>query len=134
MEMNKFGQRVKETHDKTLKGRIDYLLGTPTLASAISDVKHIFHGYELTDYATIFSTIDFLPTEKGPGVYRAQLSLLKHYNYKGIIDNTIKYTLLDDISYKSCTFYRRNLNLLNQNSHCKRKLKPSKGWRRIIGQ
>ena len=35
--------RCKETHDKTLKGRIDYVLGTPSLASAISDVKHIFH-------------------------------------------------------------------------------------------
>ena len=34
--------RVKETHDKTLKGRIDNILGTPSLPSAISDVKHIF--------------------------------------------------------------------------------------------
>ena len=33
----------KETHDKTLKGRINYVLGTPSLASAIFDVKHIFH-------------------------------------------------------------------------------------------
>ena len=34
--------RVKETHDKTLKGRIDYVLGTPSLTSAIPDVSHIF--------------------------------------------------------------------------------------------
>ena len=34
---------VKETHDKTLKARIDYVLGTPSLSSAISDIGHIFH-------------------------------------------------------------------------------------------
>ena len=52
---------VKETHNKTLKGRIHYVLGTPSLAFAISDVKHIFHEYELTDHATSYSTIEFLP-------------------------------------------------------------------------
>ena len=54
--------RHKETHDKTLKGRIDYVLGTPSLASAISDVKHIFQEYELTDHATSYFTVDFLKT------------------------------------------------------------------------
>ena len=58
--------RVKETNDKTLKGRIDYVLGTPSLASAIFDVRHIFHKYELTYHATTFFTIDILSTEKGP--------------------------------------------------------------------
>ena len=82
--------RVKETHNKTLKGRADYVLGTPSLASGISDVKHIFHEYELTDHATTYFTINFLPTEKGPGVFRAHPSLLKPYNYKCLIDNTIK--------------------------------------------
>ena len=38
--------RCKETHDQTLKVRIDYGLGTPSLASTMSDVKHIFHEYE----------------------------------------------------------------------------------------
>ena len=39
---------------------------------------------------------------------------MKNYNYKCIIDNTIKYTLLNDISDKSCEFYRRNSNSLNK--------------------
>ena len=51
--------RCKDTHDKTLKGRIDYVLGSPSLASAIYYVKHIFHEYELTDHATSYFTIDF---------------------------------------------------------------------------
>ena len=34
--------KVKENHDQTLKSRIDYVLGTPSLSNAISDVKHIF--------------------------------------------------------------------------------------------
>ena len=70
--------RCKETHNKTLRGRIYYVLGTPSLASAIYDVKHIFHEYELTDHASSYFTIDFLPTEVGPGVFRAHHSLLKH--------------------------------------------------------
>ena len=61
--------RVKKTRDKTMKGRIDCVLGTPTLASAISDVRHIFHEYELTDHAKTFFTIGFLPTDKGPWVF-----------------------------------------------------------------
>ena len=124
--------RVKETSDKTLKGRIDYVLGTPSLASAISYVRHIFHEYKITDHATTFYTIYSLPREKGPGVFRAHLSLLKHYKYKCLIDNTIKYTLLYDIIDKSCKFYRRNLILFYKKSHIKRKSKPSRGWRRII--
>ena len=61
--------RVTETHDKALKGRIDYELGTPSLASAIWDVSHIFQEYELTDHATTIFSIDFLPADKEPGVF-----------------------------------------------------------------
>ena len=104
--------RSTETHDKTLKGRIGYVLGTPSLASAISDVKHIFHEYELTDHVTSYFTIDFLKTEMGPCVFRAHPSLLRHYIYKSLIDNTIKFKLLDDIRDKSCKFYRQNIYLL----------------------
>ena len=48
-----------------LKGRIDYVLGTPSLPSAMSDVSHIFHDCELTDHATTIFSIDFLPADKG---------------------------------------------------------------------
>ena len=61
---------VKESHDQTLKGRIDYVLGTPNLSNAISDGKHIFH-------AISFFSIDFAPENKGPGVFRAHPALLK---------------------------------------------------------
>ena len=43
--------RVKEIHSYTLKSIIDYVLGTPNVASTISDVNHIFNKYELTDHA-----------------------------------------------------------------------------------
>ena len=99
--------RCKERHDQTLKGRIDYVLGTPSLASATSVVKHIFHEYELTDQATSYFTIDFLRTEAGPGVFRAHPSLLRHYSYKSLIDNTIKFQLLSDISNKRGLFINK---------------------------
>ena len=82
-----------------MKGRIDYVLGIPSPASAISDVRHIFHEYELTDHAATFLTIDFWPTDKVPGVFKAHPSLLKHHDYKCLIDNTIKYTLLNHLAF-----------------------------------
>ena len=84
--------------------------GMPSLASAISDVSHIFHEYELNDDATTFFALDFLPADKGPVVFRALTSLLKHPNFKCLIDNTIKYMLLSDLSNRSCEFYNRNLD------------------------
>ena len=79
--------RVKESHDQTLKSRIDYVLGTPSLSIAISDVKQIFHEYELTDHATSYFSIDFTPVNKGPGVFRVHPSLLNksetHYRGEG---------------------------------------------------
>ena len=100
---------MKETHDKTLKGIIDYVLGTSSLASAISDVSHIFIEYEITDHAITIFSIDFLPADKEPGVFRAHPSLLKYTNYKCLIDNTIRNTLLNDLSDKSSEFYNKNL-------------------------
>ena len=74
----------------------------------------MFYEYELTDHATTFFSIDFLPTDTRPVVFRAHPSLLKRPNYKCLIDNTIKYMLLNEISDKSCKFYNRNLDLLNR--------------------
>ena len=104
--------RVKETQDRTFKGRINYVLGTPSLASAISDVKHIVHEYELTDHTTSYFTIDFAPTDTGPGVFRAHSALLKKLGYKCLIDNTIKFTVINDITDKNSLFYKQNLELL----------------------
>ena len=92
--------RVKESLDQTLKGRIDYVFGTPSLSNAISDVKHIFDEYELTDHATSYFSIDFSPTNKGPGVFRAHPAVLKNPDNKCFIDNTIRYTILNDLKIK----------------------------------
>ena len=61
--------RVKETHDKTLKSRLDYVLGTPFLWYAISDIKHIFHEYEISDHDSTYFSMDFLSQIQGPGVF-----------------------------------------------------------------
>ena len=106
--------RVKESHDQTIKSRIDYVLGTPSLSNAISDVKHIFHEYELTDHATSYFSIDFLPVNKGPGVFRAHPSLLKNNDYKNLIENTIVFTMLNNLTNKDSAFYKTNLAKLNQ--------------------
>ena len=81
--------RVKESHDKTLKSRLDYVLDTPSLCYSISDVKHIFHEFDITDHASTYFSIDFLPQNKGPGVFRAHPSLLNNKDYKAHIYNII---------------------------------------------
>ena len=69
---------MKETHNKTLKSMLHYVLGTPSLCYAISDIKHVFHEYDISDHAGTYFSIDFLPQSKGPGVFRAHPSLLKN--------------------------------------------------------
>ena len=72
METSKFGLAgVKKHMIRPKKVESTMYYGTLSLASAISDVKHIFHEYELTDHATSYFTIHFLKTEMGPGVFRA---------------------------------------------------------------
>ena len=75
-----------------------------SLSIAISDVKHISHQYEITDHATSYFSIYFLPVNKGPGVFRAHPSLLKKNNYKNIIENTIVFTMLSDLTNKDSVF------------------------------
>ena len=101
--------RVKESHEQTLKSRLDYVLATPSLVYAISDIKHVLHEYNLTDHATSYFTIDFAPNSKGPGVFRAHPSLLKNNDYKNLIDNTIMRTLLEDLKEKNSHFYFQNM-------------------------
>ena len=47
--------RTKETHNKTLKSRLDYVLGTPSLCYSISDVTHVFHEFDITDQHLLFN-------------------------------------------------------------------------------
>ena len=89
--------RTKETHNKTLKSRLDYVLGTPSLCYNISDVTHIFHEYDITDHASTYFSIDFQPKNEGPGVFRAHPSLLQNKEYTTLINNLILRTILDDI-------------------------------------
>ena len=50
-------------------------------------------------------SINFLPLNEEPGVFRAQPSSLKHPNYKCLIDNTIQATIIDYPTNKSPVFY-----------------------------
>ena len=113
--------RVKESHDQTLIGRIDYLLGTPSLSNAISDVKHIFNEYELTDHATSYFSIDFAPANNGPRVFRAYPALLKNNDYVNLIENTIVFTMLNNLKDKDSAFYKTNMAKLNKKINYRRR-------------
>ena len=95
-----------------MKSRLDYVLGTPSLFYAIPNIKHNFHKYDISDHASTYLSIDFLPQSNGPGVFRAHPSLLKNKNYKAHIYNVIIHTLLEDIEDKSCSDYAEWISIL----------------------
>ena len=41
--------------------------------------EHIFHEYDISDHASTYFSLDFLPQSQGPGVFRAHPSLLNKY-------------------------------------------------------
>ena len=87
-------------------------MGTPSLCYAISDIKHVFHEYEISDHASTYFSINFLPQSNGPRVFRAHPSLLKNKNYKDHIYNVIFHTILEDIEDKSCSDYAEWISIL----------------------
>ena len=115
--------QVKESHDKTLKSRLDYVVWSLSLCYAISDIKHVFHEYEISDHASTYFSIDFLPQSNGPGVFRAHPSLLKNKNYKDHIYNVIIYTLLEDMEDKSCSDYAEWISILEAKEELEQKNK-----------
>ena len=81
-----------------------------------------------------FFTIDFPPTDTGPGVFRVHPSLLENSGYKSLIDNMIKFTLLNDIIDKSGKFYTNSLELLQhkiilqEEVEALKRMEKDKGW------
>lgn len=69
---------------------MNYVLDSPSLASTIDDVKHIFHDYDLTDR----TTSNFKSTNTGLAVIRAQVALFKYHDNQYLINNTIKITII----------------------------------------
>ena len=114
--------RVKETHNKTLKSRLDYVLGSPSLCYAISDINHIFHEFDISDHASTYFSIDFLPQSQGPGVFRAHPSLLKNKEYKNLIQNIIIYTMVEDIDDKQCSDYAEWIGILAVKEHLEQEI------------
>ena len=88
------------------KGRIDHLFSTPKLLSHIKYAKCIFHEHSLSDHASLIFTIDVEEADMGPGVFRANPNLLNCPNFKILVDNAIRFTLMDAIKDKSSEFYK----------------------------
>ena len=76
------------------KGRIDHLLVTPKLLEYIRDASLIF-------------TIDIEKAERGPGFFRANPNLINHPNYKVLIDNVIRFTIIDSLKDKTSHLYHQ---------------------------
>ena len=87
------------------KGRIDHLLVTPKLLEHIKDAKYVFHEHSITDHASLIFTIDIEEADMGPGVFRANPNLLNCPNYKVLLDNAIRFTIMEAIKDKTTETY-----------------------------
>merc|ERR1712082_268282 len=127
--------RTKETHNKTLKSRLDYVLVTPSLYYSISDVTHVFHEYDITDHASTYFSIDFQPKNDGPGVFRAHPSLLQNKEYISIINNLIFRTILDDLKDQNDPITVNWKNILLEKETLEQKKNISFTWKTpTVGQ
>ena len=73
----------------------------------------VFHEHELTDHASLIFTLDIEKAERGPGVFRAHPALLKHPNYKTLINNVIRFSVIDVIANKESQLYNKILDNFN---------------------
>ncbi len=87
------------------KGRIDHLLATPKLLEHIKDARYVFHEHSITDHASLIFTIDIEEADIGPGVFRANPNLLNCPNYKVLLDNAIRFTIMEAIKDKTTETY-----------------------------
>ena len=78
------------------KGKINHLLVTLNLIRYISEARYVFHEHEISDHASLLFTLDIEKAEKGPVVFRANPALLKHPNYKTLINNVIRFSVVDE--------------------------------------
>ena len=77
------------------------MLVTPKLLGHIKDARYIFHEHAITDHASLIFTIDIEEADQGPGVFRANPNMLNCPNYKVLLDNAKRFTIMDAIKDKS---------------------------------
>ena len=114
MQLGVSNQTLTCTKNYKQKGRIDHLLATPKLSPFISEARYVFHEHELTDHASLIFTLDIEKAERGPGVFRAHPALLKHPNYKTLINNVIRFSVIDVIANKESQVYKEILDNFNK--------------------
>ena len=71
------------------------------LLGCIKDARYIFHEHAITDHASLIFTIDIEEADQGPGVFRANPNMLNCPNYKVLLDNAKRFTIMDAIKDKS---------------------------------
>ena len=84
---------------------MDHLLVTHKLLGHIKDARYIFHEHSVSDHARLIFTIDIEEADRGPGVFRANPNLLNCPNYKVLLDNAIRFTIMEAIKEKSTETY-----------------------------
>ena len=85
----------------------------PSLFPCISEARYIFPEHYITDHASLIFTIDIKKAKKGPVVFRANTALLKHPNYKTLINNVIRSLVIDVIKNKEPMLYKEILESFN---------------------
>ena len=79
----------------------------------ISKAQYVFHEHKILVHASLLFTINIEKAEKGPGVFRANPALLNQPNYKTLINNVIRFSVIDDIKTKNRQIYIQILDNFN---------------------
>ena len=62
----------------------------------ISEARYVFHEHKISGHASLLFTVDIEKSEKGPGIFRANPSLLNHPIYKTFINNRKPNYIVDE--------------------------------------
>ena len=78
---------------------------SPKLMSHMKDARYIFHEHSVSDHASLIFTINIEEADRGPAVFRANPNLPNCPNYKDLLDNAIRFTIMEAIKDKSTETY-----------------------------
>ena len=121
------------TKNQLKKARLDYAFASPPLMEHIVDIDHHYIDEELTDHSATIIQLDITKYTRGPGIFKAHPLIEQNSDYRTLINNTIRATLLKNIRDKDEMIYDNQEILrtkcsLQEELHLLKKLKREHKW------
>ena len=85
------------TKNQLKKARLDYAFVSPPLLEHIVEIDHHYIDEELTDHSATIIQLYITKYTRGPGIFRAHPLIEQNLDYRTLINNTIRATILHNI-------------------------------------